>query len=211
MATLSESPNCLWLQGEAQRFRSRNRGSRPEGAYRGGGYPFGKLVGVRSRVQHHPRGEPIAELVAHPCQVGCVALVWGASGFDLNTRDPVGSDLGNDVHFMASLLGPQMVELVTLCSYTCLRSQLGSDEAVEEPPQKASCHSSKSTGVGNAASAASGEAKKGAASSARSNRTTDAAKRAAVVVFPEARGPTIMTADTSSSNSSISGSAKRVK
>jgi hypothetical protein len=62
------------------------------------------------------------------------------------------------------------------------------------------CHSSNRIGSSSPRSAASGSARKAPASASRSRRTTVAACLRAVVVFPEARGPVIITAGSSESS-----------
>ena len=67
------------------------------------------------------------------------------------------------------------------------------------------CHSSSSSGRGTSR-APSGSARTAAASASRSRRTIVRACRAAVVVFPHARGPTMRTAGNPAKSSSIRGS-----
>ncbi len=72
-------------------------------------------------MEDHPGSEAISEAVPHPFEVRCVALTRGAGRLDLDTHDTVGSNLRNDVYFLTSLFGTQVVELVALCRYDFLR------------------------------------------------------------------------------------------
>src|SRR5680860_1209428 len=91
---------------------------------------------MRSGVQHDAGDEPLADLVTQPGEMAGVARAGAALCLHLDADHPTATELGEEIHLMATPFGSQVVEPRLRYGSGQLDSELRRDEGLQQPPEE---------------------------------------------------------------------------